>query len=148
MSATTTFDIFVNYTRFPIEMVEDLENHLDDPSNGISLENDAHDAFDMFDWCLKATGVSIMAFDYLDIADGASRKTQSRFSTEEQLYYSGIRKTLSLSETKVTMAAGPLDLLASGIAIFLCRIRDTSQFILPWPKFYTLVLQANSSTSF
>ena len=132
MSATTTFDILANYARLPNETFEDLQNNLDDPSNGMSLESNAHKSFDMFYWCLKATGVS-MAFDCLDIADGASRRkmcTQLRFSTEEQPYYAGLQITLSLSETKVT-TSDPLDLLPSTIAIFLYLIRDTSQFMLP-----------------
>lgn len=73
MSATTAFDILANYTRLPTTTFEDLRNHLDDPSNGMILQSDAHDAYDKFFWCLKSKGVSIMAFNCLNIADNISR---------------------------------------------------------------------------
>ncbi|KAF8867689.1 hypothetical protein CPB84DRAFT_1811096 [Gymnopilus junonius] len=45
-SAVITFDILT---------LEELHNELDDPSNGVTLELNAHKAFDQFKWCLKAT---------------------------------------------------------------------------------------------
>ena len=71
----TTFDILANYTRLPMMTFEDLQDHLDDPSNGIMLEIQAHKAYDDFFWCLKPTlDVSNMVFDYLNIADNVSRR--------------------------------------------------------------------------
>ena len=75
MSAMTTFDILANYTRLPMTTFEDLQDHLDDPSNGMMLEIQAHKAYDDFFWCLKPTlDVSNMVFDYLNIADNVSRR--------------------------------------------------------------------------
>lgn len=75
MSAITTFDILANYTRLSKETFEDLQNHLDDPSNGMMLESNAHEAYDRFSWCLKSTEVSFLAFNCLHIADDTSRWT-------------------------------------------------------------------------
>ncbi len=69
----TTFDILANYTRLSMTTFEDFQDHLDDPSNGMMLELQAHKAYDDFFWCLKPTDVSNMVFDYLDIADNVSR---------------------------------------------------------------------------
>ncbi len=55
MSAMTTLDILANYTRLPMTTFEDLQDHLDDPSNGMMLEMGAHKAYDHFFWCLKPT---------------------------------------------------------------------------------------------
>ncbi|KAF8076877.1 hypothetical protein FPV67DRAFT_1473008, partial [Lyophyllum atratum] len=54
-SAVTTFDILVNFTRLPVQTLEELHDKLDHPSNGLTLQHDAHDAFDDFNWCLKET---------------------------------------------------------------------------------------------
>ncbi len=68
MSAMTTLDILANYTRLPMTTFEDLQDHLDDPSNGIMLEIGAHKAYDHFFWCLKPTlDVSNTVFDFLNI---------------------------------------------------------------------------------
>ncbi|KAF8956807.1 hypothetical protein BDZ97DRAFT_1737811 [Flammula alnicola] len=56
-SAATTFDILVNFTRLSVETLEELESCIDDASNGIMLQGDIHDGFDIFDWCLKPTQV-------------------------------------------------------------------------------------------
>jgi len=48
MSAATTFDILANYACPPKETFEDLQNQLDDPSNGMMLQSDARDAYDRF----------------------------------------------------------------------------------------------------
>jgi hypothetical protein len=57
----TTFDILLNFTRLPAQTLEELSAELDNPSNGMRLEFNAHSAFDRFDWCLKKTEVSFMA---------------------------------------------------------------------------------------
>ncbi len=44
MSAAATSDIFSNYTRLPMTTLEDLQNHPDDPSNGMTLESNARTA--------------------------------------------------------------------------------------------------------
>ncbi|TDL22561.1 hypothetical protein BD410DRAFT_748283 [Rickenella mellea] len=54
-SAVTTFDILVNFSHLSVDKLEELHSHLDDPSNGMMLERNAHDAFDKFYWCLKQT---------------------------------------------------------------------------------------------
>ncbi|KAF4611201.1 hypothetical protein D9613_007134 [Agrocybe pediades] len=54
-SAVTTFDILVNFTHLPVKTLEELHDQLDDPSNGMALEMNAHAAFDDFLWCLKRT---------------------------------------------------------------------------------------------
>ena len=61
-SAVTTFDILLNFTRLPVKTVEELSAQLNHPSNGITLQKDAHDGFDGFEWCLKKTEVSFMIF--------------------------------------------------------------------------------------
>ena len=59
-SALTTFDILVNFTRLPVQTLEELHDQIDHPSNGMLLQQDARDAFDRFDWCLKKTEVRFM----------------------------------------------------------------------------------------
>ncbi|KAF9555155.1 hypothetical protein CPC08DRAFT_821258 [Agrocybe pediades] len=54
-SAATTFDILVNFTHLPVEILGNLRDQLDDASNGMALERNAHDGFDNFRWCLKRT---------------------------------------------------------------------------------------------
>jgi hypothetical protein len=54
----TTFDILVNFTRLPLQTLEELHENLDDPSNGMILQGDAHRGFDKLYWCLKKTEVS------------------------------------------------------------------------------------------
>ncbi|KAF9555150.1 hypothetical protein CPC08DRAFT_643336, partial [Agrocybe pediades] len=54
-SAATTFDILVNFTHLPVKTLEDLRGQLDDASNGMALQHDAHYGFDNFCWCLKRT---------------------------------------------------------------------------------------------
>ncbi|KAF5319241.1 hypothetical protein D9619_008704 [Psilocybe cf. subviscida] len=56
-SALTTFDILVNYTHLPVRTLEQLRDELDGPSNGMTLERNAHGAFNRFDWCLKKTEI-------------------------------------------------------------------------------------------
>ncbi|KXN89302.1 hypothetical protein AN958_05806 [Leucoagaricus sp. SymC.cos] len=52
----------VGHLSIQIETLEELRGKLDDPSNGITLQKDAHDAFDSFYWCLKRTEVRFMTF--------------------------------------------------------------------------------------
>ncbi|KAF4611198.1 hypothetical protein D9613_007133 [Agrocybe pediades] len=54
-SAVTTFGILVKFADLPVKTLEDLHNQLDDPSNRMSLEMNAHDAFDRLYWCLRQT---------------------------------------------------------------------------------------------
>ncbi|KAG5637124.1 hypothetical protein H0H81_005717 [Sphagnurus paluster] len=44
-SAATTFEILVNFTRIPVQTLEELKSHLDDASNGMMLQGDARDGF-------------------------------------------------------------------------------------------------------
>lgn len=74
MSAAATSDILLNYTRLPMTTLEDLQNHPDDPSNGMTLESNARTAYDKFFWCLKSTGVSITAFARLNTANNGIQK--------------------------------------------------------------------------
>ncbi|KXN86444.1 hypothetical protein AN958_10100 [Leucoagaricus sp. SymC.cos] len=62
-SALTTFDILVNFTRLPVQELGELQNAIDDPSNGMTIESNAHYAFDSFDWCLKKTEVRFKALN-------------------------------------------------------------------------------------
>ena len=59
-SAVTTFDILRNFTRLSAQTLEQLTAELDNPLNGMTLQSDAHDAFDEFDWCLRKTEVSFI----------------------------------------------------------------------------------------
>ncbi|KAF5378191.1 hypothetical protein D9615_007500 [Tricholomella constricta] len=54
-SAVTTFDILRNFASLSSEAVQELENNIDDPSNGILLTSHAHSGFDRFAWCLQET---------------------------------------------------------------------------------------------
>jgi hypothetical protein len=56
-SAVTTFDILRNYANLSQETISDLEDVIDDPSNGFLLELNAHVGFDRFQWCLQPTEV-------------------------------------------------------------------------------------------
>jgi hypothetical protein len=60
MSSVTTFDILVKFTNLSAKTLEELHDRLDNPSNGMILEKNAHYAFNSFDWCLKQTEVSFM----------------------------------------------------------------------------------------
>ncbi|KIM73428.1 hypothetical protein PILCRDRAFT_15225 [Piloderma croceum F 1598] len=44
-----------NYADLRIESIEDIANIIDDPSNGLALEANAHNGFDRFRWSLKQT---------------------------------------------------------------------------------------------
>ena len=57
-----TFDILRNYANLPVETLQDLANIIDDPSNGMSLETNAHAGFDEFRWSLQETDVSTQTF--------------------------------------------------------------------------------------
>ncbi|PPQ82963.1 hypothetical protein CVT26_005376, partial [Gymnopilus dilepis] len=57
-SAATTFDILVNFTCLPVEQLEDLKALIDDPSNGMLLERNAHAGFEALLWCLEKTDVN------------------------------------------------------------------------------------------
>ncbi|TFK36594.1 hypothetical protein BDQ12DRAFT_245809 [Crucibulum laeve] len=54
-TATTTFNLLVNFTGLPATTLEELCGHIDDPSNIMMLQSDAHDAFEDFTWYLKKT---------------------------------------------------------------------------------------------
>ncbi|KAG5649626.1 hypothetical protein H0H81_002791 [Sphagnurus paluster] len=76
-SAVTTFDILVNFTRLPVKTLEELGDQLDNPSNGLILEKNAHEAFDSFNWCLRQTEeehvYDLKIFNY----EGILRKPES-----------------------------------------------------------------------
>ena len=55
-----TFDILRNYADLPINSIEDIEQVIDAPSNGIALQSDAHKGFDKFKWSLKETEVCLL----------------------------------------------------------------------------------------
>ena len=73
-SAVTTFDILRNFTRIPITKLEDLHSHLDDPSNGMMLEPNAHASFDRFNWCLKKTEVRIPSIVIISLTTHPDRQ--------------------------------------------------------------------------
>lgn len=74
-SAVTTFDMLLNFARLSVETLEELHDQLDNPSNGMILQKDAHDAFDSFYWCMKPTEVRFMTRNWLHRADDASRRS-------------------------------------------------------------------------
>jgi len=57
-SAATTLDILRRYTCLPDNILNDLESHIDDTSNGMMMDRNLHATFDRFYWCLKPTEVS------------------------------------------------------------------------------------------
>ena len=44
----TTFDILRNFASLSPEAIQELEDNIDDPLNGILLGMDAHNGFDRF----------------------------------------------------------------------------------------------------
>jgi hypothetical protein len=56
-SAVTTFDILRNYADISETTLMNLTNLIDDASNGLLLETNAHTGFDRFGWCLQPTEV-------------------------------------------------------------------------------------------
>jgi hypothetical protein len=53
----TTFDILRNYSNLSEKALKELEDNIDDPSNGFLLGADVHTGFDRFKWCLQETEV-------------------------------------------------------------------------------------------
>jgi hypothetical protein len=49
-SAVTAFDILRNYASLSEKSLQDLEDNIDDPANGVLLGSDAHNGFDKFKW--------------------------------------------------------------------------------------------------
>ena len=56
-AACPTFDILRNYAQLPIETIEHIDELVDDPSNGMLLEANAHTGFDKGRWYLQKTDV-------------------------------------------------------------------------------------------
>jgi HNH endonuclease len=56
-SAMTAFDILQNYASLSEKSLQDLEDNIDDPTNGFLLAQDPHSGFDKFQWCLQETEV-------------------------------------------------------------------------------------------
>jgi hypothetical protein len=56
-SAVTTIDILRNYADISETTLTNLTNLIDDASNGLLLQSDAHNSFDKFAWCLQPTEV-------------------------------------------------------------------------------------------
>ncbi|KAF9512275.1 hypothetical protein BS47DRAFT_1465878 [Hydnum rufescens UP504] len=53
-SALVTLDILRHYASLPEKFVEEIGSIIDDPSNGMTLQYDAHVGFDDFRWSLRA----------------------------------------------------------------------------------------------
>jgi len=53
LSALTTLHILHHYASLPEKTIEDIAKIIDDPSNGMTLECNAHFGFDNFAWSLK-----------------------------------------------------------------------------------------------
>jgi len=49
----TTFDILRHYASLPATTIEDIAKVIDDPSNGMTLESNAHVGFDDYAWSLR-----------------------------------------------------------------------------------------------
>ena len=73
-SAVTTFDILRNFTRIPVENLEDLHSHLDDPSNGMMLDFYAHTLFDNFKWCLNKAEVRVPSIVIISLTTHPDRR--------------------------------------------------------------------------
>jgi hypothetical protein len=56
-STVTTFDILRNFANLSQQALRDLEDVIDDPSNGFLLDRNSYDGFDNFQWCLQETEV-------------------------------------------------------------------------------------------
>ena len=56
-AALHTFDILRNYAQLPVETIEHIDDLIDDPSNGMLLEKNAHEGFDRCQWYLQKTNV-------------------------------------------------------------------------------------------
>ncbi|KAF5378070.1 hypothetical protein D9615_007499 [Tricholomella constricta] len=54
-SAVTTFDILRNYASLSPEAIQELEDNIEDPYNGILLAVDPRYGFERFQWCLQET---------------------------------------------------------------------------------------------
>ncbi len=57
ISATATFDILRNYARLSEEVISNLKEVIDDPSNVFLVAPHLHRGWEKFRWCLKATEV-------------------------------------------------------------------------------------------
>lgn len=55
--AHTTWDIICRYGSLAPEVAEMLFEDMDDPSNGIAMQNDAGEDFALFELCLEPTTV-------------------------------------------------------------------------------------------
>ncbi|CAA7270461.1 unnamed protein product [Cyclocybe aegerita] len=65
--AAATFDILRNYTRLPDDYLRNLEDHIDHPSNAITLEPNTHTLFDQYQICLLPTATEhTYALDWFD----------------------------------------------------------------------------------
>jgi hypothetical protein len=60
ISATATFDILRNYARLSEEVISNLKEMIDDPSNAFLVAPHLHRGWEKFRWCLKATEVQRM----------------------------------------------------------------------------------------
>jgi hypothetical protein len=71
------WDIIHHYANIS---VDNLENSIDSPENGLLLEIGMHRAFERFEWCLVATvSQGFLAFIHLKLTvafSGASRRIQ------------------------------------------------------------------------
>jgi hypothetical protein len=55
VSRPSTWNILQHYVDLSDEMIEDLENTIDSPSNGMLLQIEIHAAFDKFAWFFEPT---------------------------------------------------------------------------------------------
>lgn len=53
-----TYSILTHFSRSSGEEIESLQTLVDDVSNGILLQFDAHAGFDGYHWCFQKTDVS------------------------------------------------------------------------------------------
>ena len=65
----STWDILRNYCDISTTTIDNMDDIIDHPSNGILLGMDPHTAFDDFDWCLlpdkEARRTSLKSFTQL-----------------------------------------------------------------------------------
>ena len=55
-----TFEILRRYANLPVTDIQDINSVIDDVSNGIALERNAHTGFSEFSWSLQETEVCVI----------------------------------------------------------------------------------------
>lgn len=111
LSALTTFDILRHYADLPIKNIEDIAHIIDDPSNGIALQADAHKGFDKFRWSLKETNIKNVYKTVIHEDNAAGIEEEGQLVT----FADHSRDFMKLSESSAS-SSRPRKKLRSGVA--------------------------------